>query len=99
LNESANPVPRHQAPTHPEIQELQIIMRRIEDRLDDIVDQVPARQRCLVPNALLNVAIERILAAEGAAISAGILLRLADLILSGAQPSGHGAYRLSGHDA
>src|ERR1700722_7680332 len=99
LSESINAVAHHQAPTHPEIQELQIITRTIEDRLEHLVDQGPGRQPCLVPNAILNVAIERGLAAEGAAISAGILLRLADLILRGAQPTGHSAYRLSGHDA
>jgi hypothetical protein len=81
------------------MRELQIIMRMIDDRLDGIVDQIPARQRCLVPNALLNLAIERVLAVKGASMSAGILQRLADLILNGAQPSGHGAFRLSGHDA
>ena len=84
---------------HPEIAALQTVMQLIEDRLDDIIAQVPVHQRTLVPNALLNVAIAQILMAEGASVSAGILQRLADLIETGEQPRGARGFRLTGHDA
>jgi hypothetical protein len=64
---------RATSPAHPKIAGLQAVMQLIEDRLDDIIAYVPAHQRSLVPNALLNVAIEQILMAEGALVSAGIL--------------------------
>jgi heme oxygenase len=87
------------SPTHLEIADLQAVMQLIEDRLDDIIAQMPADQRMLVPNALLNLAIGQILVVEGASVSAGILQRLADLIQNGEQPRGAGAFRLTGHDA
>jgi hypothetical protein len=52
-----------------------------------------------VPNALLNLAIERILAEEGRAATATILLRLADLVASGQRPEGTRGFALTGHDA
>jgi hypothetical protein len=90
---------RPMAQAHPEIAGLQAVMQFIEDRLDDIIAQVPAHQRRWVPNALLNLAIGQILMVEGASVSAGILQRLADLIQNGEQPRGAGAFRLTGHDA
>ena len=60
---------------------------------------MPQRRRILLANALLNLAVERILAAEGAAATSGILQRLADLIRSGEQPAGRDGFRLNGHDA
>jgi hypothetical protein len=73
-------------------------MRSIGCRLDDVVAEIPEADRVLVPNALLNLAIERILVSEGAAVSAGILQRLVTLIQAGERPEDHGAFRLTGHD-
>ena len=87
------------SPTHPEIARLQEVMRLIQDRLDDFIARMPARQRPLVPNALLNLAVERVLAVEGAPASARNLQRLADLMHNGDQPNGAVAFRLTGHDA
>jgi hypothetical protein len=84
---------------YPEIARLQQVMQLIEDRLDDLIARMPARQRALVPNALLNLAVERVLAAEGAPASAWIVQRLADLIHNGDQPNAAVAFRLTGHDA
>lgn len=83
----------------PEIADLQAVMRAIDDRLPDIAMAMPRHRRHLVANALLNLAIERILAVEGAAATAGILRRLAELIGSGERPEGGDGFRLDGHDA
>jgi len=90
---------RTTSPARPEIAALQTVMQVIQDGLDDTVALMPPHRRALVPNALLNIAIERILTQEGTAVAAGMLRRLADLIQSGEQPSGAEAFRLTGHDA
>ena len=86
-------------PPRPEIADLQAVMRAIDDRLPDIVAAMPRHRRGLVANAMLNLAVERILAVEGAAATADILQRLAELIRSGDRPAGGDGYRLNGHDA
>jgi hypothetical protein len=84
---------------HPEIVDLQAVMRLLKDRLDELIVQVPIRQRPLVPNALLNIAVEQILLAAGASVCAGILQRLADLIQNDERPQGTDGFRLTGYDA
>jgi hypothetical protein len=81
------------------IAELRAVMRLVDDRLDDVVASIPTRRRPLVPNALLNLAIERILAEEGREATATMLLRLADLVASGKRPEGSQGFALTGHDA
>jgi hypothetical protein len=87
------------SPRRNEIADLQSVMRLIEDRLADIAAAIPERNRPLVSNALLNLAIERILAAEGPALTGEMLHRLADLIRAGEKPEGDDAFRLTGYDA
>jgi hypothetical protein len=84
---------------HPEVAALQEVMCVIEDRLPDILVELPPSRRPLLPNALLNVAINHILAEEGGAATASILQRLAALILAGDRPAGSDGYRLDGSDA
>jgi hypothetical protein len=81
------------------IAELRAVMRLMDGRLDEVVAALPARRRPLVPNALLNLAVERILAEEGQEATAAILQRLAELVASGQRPEGSQGFALSGRDA
>jgi hypothetical protein len=74
-------------------------MRLIDGRLDEVVASLPARRRPLAANALLNLAVERILADEGQGATATILQRLADLVASGQRPEGSQGFALTGHEA
>lgn len=74
-------------------------MRLIEDRLGDIAATIPARKRPLISNALLNLAIDGILASEGAAATSVILQRLAELVRAEEKPEGDAAFPLTGYDA
>ena len=89
----------HAFATLPEIADLQAVMQEIADRLPDIAAALPPHRRPLVANALLNLAIERILAAEGAVVTAAMLQRLTELIRNGEQPEDGVGFRLNGHDA
>jgi len=73
-------------------------MRAVEDRLLDILAGLAASHRPLVPNALLNLSVNHILDEEGAAATAAILQRLADLILNGNRPAEDDGFLLNGHD-
>jgi hypothetical protein len=95
----AHPHPAAPSPHRHEVADLQSVMRLIEDRLADIAAAIPERKRPLVSNALLNLAIERILATEGPATAGDILQRIADLIHAGEKPKGDDAFRLTGYDA
>jgi hypothetical protein len=79
--------------------ELRAVMRLIDGRLDEVVASLPTRRRPLVPNALLNLAVDRILAEEGQEATASILMRLADHVASGQRPEGSWGFALTGHDA
>ncbi|MGI9501976.1 MAG: hypothetical protein ACR2RE_02830 [Geminicoccaceae bacterium] len=50
-------------------------------------------------NALMNLAVDKILRDEGPGVTATILLRLADAVSSGVCPAGTKAVRLSDADA
>jgi trans-aconitate methyltransferase len=82
-----------------DIIELQTVMRVIDALLDEAVAAMPPDHLPLLPNALLNLAIERMLAARTPASIATILYRLADLIGAGERPEGSHAFPLTGHDA
>ena len=82
-----------------DIADLQEVMCRLVDQIDDVVAELPDSQHRVVPNALLNLAVDCAMAAEGPEATAAILRRLADLITSGARPEGREAFRLNGHDA
>lgn len=82
-----------------EIADLQTVMRLIDVLLEEISAAAPPAQRALIPNALLNLAVERILAEEAAGPAATILYRLAELITEGERPRGSDAFPLNRHDA
>ena len=88
-----------QIPPPPDIADLQQVMRLIHDRLERVLAAVPVRQKPRIANALLNLAVERMLAEHGAASTATILHRLAELIAGGTRPEGSEAYPLTRHDA
>ena len=90
---AASPSERHK------VADLQSVMRLIDDRLLDITVEIPERKRPLLANALLNLAVERILGDEGPDVTAAILQRLTDLIRSGAKPEDDDVFRLTRHDA
>jgi hypothetical protein len=99
-------MPLHRAEDHYEIRQtadeladLQTVMRLIDVVVEEFVAEAPLRQRALVPNALLNLAVERILSEEPPGSAAMILYRLAELITDGARPRGSEAFALNGHDA
>jgi hypothetical protein len=62
-----------------EVGQLQSVMQRIQHSLRDI----PASQREYIANALLNVAVTRMLKEEGAVLTASILVRLGDVVATG----------------
>ena len=78
------------------IADLQRLMRDLQDVLEAEVDLV--RHPCF-GNALLNLAVNKILDDEGPGVAATILLRMADAISSGVQPEGTLAVRLNKVDA
>jgi hypothetical protein len=82
-----------------EIAELQTVMRLIDVLLEEVSAATAPGQRALIPNALLNLAVERILAERAPGPAATILYRFADLIAEGKRPLGSDAFPLSGHDA
>jgi hypothetical protein len=84
---------------YPEVAALQEVMRAVEDRLPDILVELPRSHRPLLANALLNLSVNRILSEEGGAATASILQRLAALILAGHRPDGADGFRLNGQDA
>jgi len=62
-----------------EIGQLQSVMQRIQQSLRDI----PLSQREYIANALLNVAVTRMLKEEGPVQTATILVRLGDVVAAG----------------
>jgi hypothetical protein len=68
-----------------EVAQLQTIMSHIQAALHDI----PARQRSYIANALLNLAVARMIKEEGGARTSTLLMRLSDVVAEGgrAEPS------------
>ncbi len=62
-----------------EVAQLQSVMHRIQDALC----HVPVTQREYIANALLNLAVARMLKEEGASHTAGILARLGSVVSEG----------------
>jgi hypothetical protein len=82
-----------------EITDLQSVMRVIEVLLEEFAAEASIWHRSLIPNALLNLAVNRMLVEETRRSTAAILYRLAELIADGARPQGSDAFALNGHDA
>ena len=91
--------PREASSPNDEITELQTVMRLIDLLLEEASATLAPGRLLLMPNALLNLAVERMLAAQNAESIATILYRLADLIANGDRPEGSRAFPLTGHDA
>jgi hypothetical protein len=92
----------HDAAIHQTIDQaadLQTVMRLIDVVVEEVVAETSLRQRALVSNALLNLAVERMLAEELPGSAAAILYRMAELIADGARPHDSEAFPLNGHDA
>jgi len=87
------------AQPHPEVAALREVMQTVEDWLPDILIALPPAHRPLMPNALLNLAVNQILSEEGGVATASILQRLAALILAGDRPAAADGFRLMGDDA
>lgn len=76
-----------------EVAQLQSVMQRIQHMLHDI----PATQREYIANALLNLAVSRMLRQTGHSRTASILQRLGDVVGSGGeQPPPERAVDLTG---
>lgn len=78
------------------IADLQRLMCELQDLLEEERDLVS--HPCF-GNALMNLAVNKILDEEGPKVTASILFRLADAVSSGVQPDGTLAVRLSDADA
>jgi hypothetical protein len=74
-------------------------LRRIMVRLADTVAALPAGQRDLAGNALLNVTVETLVEEVGTAEAARLLRRVAALVDHGMQPPESGAINLTRCDA
>jgi hypothetical protein len=84
-----------QEETSHHIADLQSVMQMI----DVLLEEVSCQHRALIPNALLNLAVERMLAEQAPKSAAAILYRLAELIVDGQRPKGSNAFPLTGNDA
>lgn len=73
------------------IAQLQLVMQRIQHAMGN----VPVSQREYIANALLNLAVARMLRETGALQTAGILARLGDVVADGRQPPPSQAIDLS----
>jgi len=82
-----------------DIADLQSVMRFVDDSLAEALPDLPARKRRYVPNALLNLAVEWLLAAEDTAVAVSILHRLAERISAGERPEDDTAIPLTRYDA
>ena len=66
---------------------VELAMETLERRIEPVVSEAPLSAQTRFNNALLNLAVNRIVAVEGGKFTAGILLRLADAIAKGTKPT------------
>jgi hypothetical protein len=78
---------------------LENTMHVLEEKIPTVFDQTPQHLRASFDNALLNLAVNRIIAMEGEQVTSGILWRLADVIASGVKPTFDEPVELTGYDA
>ncbi|PPR10675.1 MAG: hypothetical protein CFH41_01664 [Alphaproteobacteria bacterium MarineAlpha11_Bin1] len=77
------------------INDLQDVMKRLSLAIN-VAETVMAKSAVdYIPNALLNITISRIIAAEGKANTANLLSTLAQMISDGVDPEKGGPVRLS----
>lgn len=63
-----------------QLAQLQAVMHRIQGALRTLSYEMPAAQRTYIGNALLNLAVTRILGEEGSHRTATLLMRLSDVV-------------------
>jgi len=80
------------------IRQTEAAMDALEALLPDTLAVAPEATRATFNNALLNIAVNRIVAMEGAATTAGILWRLTEAVASGRRPHPGRPVDLSGLD-
>jgi hypothetical protein len=81
------------------ISALESTMDVLEEQIPVVFDQTPHHLRASFDNALLNLAVNRIIAMEGEQVTSSILWRLADVIASGIKPTSDEPVELTGYDA
>ncbi|MDA9999212.1 hypothetical protein N9E70_00850 [bacterium] len=81
------------------ISALDSAMHVLEEKILTVFEQTPLDLRASFDNALLNLAVNRIIAMEGEQVTSGILWRLADVIASGVKPTIEEPVELTGYDA
>lgn len=81
------------------ISALESTMDVLEEKISTVFDQTPHHLRASFDNALLNLAVNRIIAMEGEQVTSSILWRLADVIASGVKPTLEEPVELTGYDA
>lgn len=67
----------------PDVVHTEIAMQVLDRMIPDILEENGPAVRARFDNALLNLAVSRLVAAEGAVAAATILWRLADVVQSG----------------
>jgi hypothetical protein len=79
--------------------DLLILMSQMEALVDRLAASLSPARRRMVPNAVLNLAVNRLVRAEGNRRAATILYRLSELVANGSEPQGQNAFPLTRHDA
>ena len=82
-------------PEKSNIDALQDVMKRVTLAVKVAETVMPKSSLDYVPNALLNITISRMMAAEGKANTAILLSKLSEMIMEGVDPENRGPVRIS----
>ena len=82
-------------PEKSNIDALQDVMKRVTLAVKVAETVMPKSSLDYVPNALLNITISRMIAAEGKANTAILLSKLSEMIIEGVNPEDRGPVRIS----
>ena len=82
-------------PEKSNIDALQDVMKRVTLAVKVAETVMPKSSLDYVPNALLNITISRMIAAEGKANTAILLSKLSEMIIEGVDPEDRGPVRIS----
>ncbi len=82
-------------PEKSNIDALQDVMKRLTLAVKVAETVMPKSSLDYVPNALLNITISRMIAAEGKANTAILLSKLSEMIMEGVDPENRGPVRIS----
>ena len=82
-------------PEKSNIDALQDVMKRVTLAVKVAETVMPKSSLDYVPNALLNITISRMMAAEGKANTAILLSKLSEMIIEGVDPEDRGPVRIS----